>query len=306
MTVTETIPRVFYSKLLSVLFSLFVLIMCGCGTTKSVVQKITQSKPDLKKRVMVLPFIDQAGVGPERAAQITFNFVELLRKSPNLLLCQPPKGLSLPPGAKTPEFGIVTHPGLIKTAEGLGMNVLITGVLNPIETTTKKTGVWPFRKAKINHEISMVLNVVNVASGCLYLSRHESGEVALPVDEVQGRDEEEITDQVLKKSIPRILKRQAMAVAKNLTQQPWTGKILAVDNNTIRIPAGKDLGVYPGQLFIVLAQGESILGRTGRSIGLLGKKIGKIKVTSVMETQSLAMPVVEAAFLPGQIIRFRP
>ena len=110
----------------------------------------------------------------------------------------------------------------------------------------------------------------------------------------------------LGKGIPRILKRQAEAVAKSLTQHPWTGKILAVDNNTIKISAGKDLGVYTGQLLTVFAKGESVQSRTGKSIGLLGKKIGKIKVTSVMQKQSLAEPVANSVFLPGQIIRFRP
>ena len=306
MKVTKTTPSPCCSKLLYVLFSLLVLGMCGCGTTKNLVQKVTKSKPDLKKRVMVLPFIDQAGAGPEKAAQITLNFIELLRKSPDLLLYQPPKNFSMPPGAKTPEFGIVTHTKLIETAEDLGMNVLITGVLNPIETHTKRAGIWPFRKSKINHEVSMVLNVVNVASGCLYVSRHESDEVVLAVDRVKGQDKKEITDQVLGKGIPRILKRQAEAVAKSLTQHPWTGKILAVDNNTIKISAGKDLGVYTGQLLTVFAKGESVQSRTGKSIGLLGKKIGKIKVTSVMQKQSLAEPVANSVFLPGQIIRFRP
>lgn len=306
MTEIENSRYDYYHKFFSVFLLIFLFVILGCGATKSVVQKMKPSTPDLKKRVMVLPFVDQAGLGSGKASEITLNFVGLLGKSPHLLLYETPKSLSLPIGVGNPEVGITVNPELIKTAEELGVNVLITGVLNPIETKTNKTGIWPFRKTKKNYEISMILNVVNVSTGCLYLSRLESEEVSFSNDELQGRSEDDITDQALKKALPRILKQQASAVAKNLSKQAWSGKILAVADNSITINAGRDLGVYPGQLFTVFAKGESIVCRTGRAVDLLGKKVGKIRTTSVTEKQSLAMPEAQAAFLPGQIVMSKP
>lgn len=306
MTEVENSRYDYYQKFFSVFLLIFLFVSLGCGATKSVVQKMKSSKPDLKKRVMVLPFVDQAGLGSGKASEITLNFVGLLGKSPHLLLYETPKSLSLPIGVGNPERGITVNPELIKTAEELGVNVLITGVLNPIETKTNKTGIWPFRKTKKKYEISMILNVVNVNSGCLSLSRLESQEVTFSTDEFQSRREDDITDQALKKALPRILKQQASAVTKNLSEQAWTGKILAVAENSITINAGRDLGVYPGQLFTVFAKGESIVCRTGRVVDLLGKKVGNIRTTSVTEKQSLAMPEAQAAFLPGQIVMSKP
>jgi hypothetical protein len=56
-----------------ILFVCLLLAASGCSTTKnltkkilpaSVAQKIITNEADLKKRVMIFPFVDQAGVGP--------------------------------------------------------------------------------------------------------------------------------------------------------------------------------------------------------------------------------------------------
>jgi hypothetical protein len=86
-------------------------------------------------------------------------------------------------------------------------------------------------------------------------------------------------------------------------KEPWTGQILSVENGMIKINGGEDVGVRPDQLFTVFARGESITCRVGRSFDILGKKIGEIKTTSIMEKHSLAVPVAKGSFLAGQTVR---
>ena len=284
----------------------FVLITIpGCSTTKSIVQKIRPGEPYLKKRVIVLPFIDQAGIGSERTTQMTADFVRSLGKSPHLLICDRPKEMPLTSGAKSPAMETATHKGLVENAENLGMNAVITGVLNPFEITTKKKGIWPFRKYRKIYEISMVVNVVDIISRTLLLTRLETEEVPVSLDKAEGLNEKEMFDLILSKALPGILKHQASIVAKELAKDPWTGKILAVDNDTITINAGKDVGLQPGHCFDVFGWGESIRCGNGKSLNLLGGKIGEIKVTSVMEKHSLTVPAKQGKFLPGLVIRFR-
>lgn len=293
-----------YFILLSSFFlSLLFFALSGCSTTKFVVDKIVTNAPDLKKRGMIAPLVDQAEFGRERTAQIAANFVELLKESPHLLLFQDPQGIPSGTGSKSPEFGIVIPPDLVKRAQDLGMNALIIGVLNPLEATTRKTGIWPFRDISRIIEISMTVNIVDTASGCLYLTELDSEEMDFLIDELPGRDENEVIDQIIEAKMPRILKRQSAAVIESLVKEPWTGKILAVENGMIKINGGEDVGVRPDQLFTVFARGESITCRAGRSFDILGKKIGKIKTTSIMEKHSLAAPVAEGSFLAGQTIR---
>ena len=264
-----------YCFLLSFLvLSLSFFPLFSCSTTRSIVKKITPNSPSLKKRVMVAPLIDQAGIGPERTARIDADFVELLRISPHLLIFRTDKDIYRAAGIKTSEFGIVTPPELIKRARDSGMNALIVMVLNPLEVTSRKTGIWPFRDTSRIIEISMLVNMVDTTSGCLYSTSLESDEMAFLIDELPGRDENEVIDQIIEEKMSRILKHQSSAVIKNIVEQPWTGKILTVDNGTIKINAGKDVGVRPDQIFTVFASGEIIVCQAGRSFYLLGKKIG--------------------------------
>ena len=293
----------FFILLSSFFLSLLFFALSGCSTTKSVIDKIVPGAPDLKKRVMIAPLVDQAEFGRERTAQIAANFVELLKESPHLLLFQDPQGIPSGTGSKSPEFGIVIPPDLVKRAQDLGMNALIIGVLNPLEATTRKTGIWPFRDISRIIEISMTVNIVDTTSGCLYLTELDSEEMDFLIDELPGRDENEVIDQIIEAKMPRILKRQSAAVIESLVKEPWTGKILAVENGMVKINGGEDVGVRPDQLFTVFARGESITCRAGRSFDILGKKIGEIKTTSIMENHSLAVPVAEGSVLAGQTIR---
>jgi hypothetical protein len=285
---------------------LLLVAILGCSTTKSVVKKITPTKNDLKKQVMIVPLVDQASLGPSRTAQIHEKFVNLLQESSRIVLYQHTQDVRLPKRSKANESSITPSPDLVKKAVDLGMNALIIAVLNPLEVTTGKKGIWPFRDVSSIVELSMVVNVFDIARGCLYMTRLESEKMSFLFDELQGRDENEVIDQILQEKMPPILKRQAAAVIEDLTEEPWIGKILAVENGAVKINAGSNVGIHQGQIFAVYALGESIVCQTGKTFSLLGKKIGEIKTTEIMESCSLAVPLAEARLLAGQIVRFTP
>lgn len=298
--------KICFVCLFCLLLPLLLNTLSGCGTTKSVFKKIAPGNDGLKKQVMIVPLIDQARLGPQRTAQISAEFFKLLRKSPQLLLHQYNQSITMPTGIKSTEFGSIIDPELLKKAEELGMNAVIIGILNPFEVTTRKTGIWPFREVSSIVEFSMVVNVFDTVSSCLYLTQLESEEMAFPIDELQARNEQEVIDQILEEKMPPILKRQSSAAIETLENEPWSGKILAVENSAVKISAGKNVGIRPGQVFSVFALGESIRCGTGRSLNLLEKRIGEIRTTAVMERYSLAVPQAEAPFSAGQVVRFKP
>lgn len=284
---------------------LLVIAISGCGISRSLVGKVIPQGPELKKRVMVFPLVDQAGLGGERTSELDEDFKKLLGRSSHFLLYGPPDGIFSSSAMSSPIFGVVTSSKLIEIAEGIGMNALIIGVVNPIEVTTRKSGIWPFRSYKKFYEISMGVNVVDITTKTFSMTRIESEEYSVSLDDVERQGEKKIVDQALKEALPEILEGQASAVEEELTREPWTGRILAVENKTIMINAGKKVGLRPGQYFEVFEQGKSIPSASGRSIYLLGKKIGEIKVKSVMGKHSLAVPVKGGKFLRGQVIRFK-
>jgi hypothetical protein len=281
------------------------MILIGCSTTKSMVDKLTPETPWPAKRVMVQPLIDLAGAGDTKTVETNTQFLELLREHSRLTIYELPEGTPKLSRIKPSDVCFVTPPETLKKAESLGMHVLVGSVLNPIETRSAKTGVWPLRTASKVYEVSMVVNVVDVSNGTLYLNNLETEDVAIPIDELESRDEKEVVAEVLEKALPQILKRQVSAVSSELSEEPWSGKILSVDEQNVLINAGADVGIEPGQLFGVYEEGESIRCQNGKTFQLLGKKVGEIKASSVMENRSAAVTQSGGPFVPGQVIRFR-
>jgi len=91
-----------FSELVFLILLPIFVATSGCSTTESLTrkvlpkswaEKILPGQPYLKKHVMVFPLIDQAGLGPELTAKLSHQFYDLLKKSPHLLLHEPPDGV---------------------------------------------------------------------------------------------------------------------------------------------------------------------------------------------------------------------
>ena len=273
----------------------------------NVIQKIKPETPYLKKKILVLPPIDLSGLPAGKATQTTADLVEILKESPQLSTYTPPKSWSLPIEIKTPKYGVAYYnPAIAEVAKKHNMNALMAAFLPPIETSKGRAGIWPFRYDTDVYKLSIVINVMDARTGCLYLTDFSSKEVHFPSDEIGSLTKEEIFDEIMIEAMPDILEHQASAVMKELEEELWTGRILDEENGLLTINAGKAAGVLPDQLFTVYAQGETISCRTGRNVNLLGEKIGRIKIASVMEEHALAAPEDGGPFSVGQTIVFNP
>lgn len=299
---------------LVLLLSLLLILSTGCSTTQSILRKITPrslaqkilpGSSGLKKRVMVLPLVDQGGFGQDQVSSATTEFIQFLKESSHLLLSRAPETISSDIGVRSSRFGIVTHPMLIKRAGELGINALIAGVLSPIDISSGKRGIWPFRDLCKIYLISLSVNVVDITSGTIMLTKVVSEDFSVALEEAKGQDDKRLIAENSKEIITKIVKIQSSAILESLLDEPWMGKILAVSNGNIRINAGKDIGLRPGQIFEVFSPGEPIRSGTGAFFAALGEKAGEIKVTSVMEKEALALSIGGKQFSSGQIIRFK-
>ena len=304
---------VFFARLLTLLLFVFPLIQTsGCGTTKTIYKKVSKSvgfnKPGLKKRVLVLPILDQSGLQERRVAELTVTLVEFLNKDEELLVQRAMEALPLDTQLRSPRYGIIVDPDLAKRAEEMRMNVVITVVISPFETQSKKTGIWPFRGTNTEFEVSMVVNALDVTNGTLFLTNLESQWVRAQAEGdflVLESKEPQIDGAALDKALLKIVKAQASAIADGLQDHPWSGRILSADKEGVMISAGQDIGLKPESVFEVFARGEPIQSASGRSLFLLGPKVGEIKTVEIMETYAAAVPLGEARFNAGQVIRIK-
>jgi hypothetical protein len=298
---------------LVLLLSLLLILSTGCSTTQSILRKITPRSlaqkilpgSGLKKRVMVLPLVDQGGFDQDQVSLATTEFIQFLKESSQLLLSRVPETMSSDIGVRSSRFGIVTHPLLIKRAGELGINAFIAGVFSPIDISTGKRGIWPFRDLCKIYLISMSVNVVDITSGTILLTKVASADFSVPLEEAKGGDDKKFISENSKEIIAKIIKIQGSAIVESLSEEPWMGRILTVSNGNIRINAGKDVGLHPGQIFEVFSPGEPIRSGTGAFIAALGKKAGEIKVSSVTEREAFAVSIGGKQFSSGQIIRFK-
>lgn len=295
----------------------------GCGKAKSIYMSISDENtrasvstgPDrsgLRKRVLLVPFLNQAAISEKRMEEITSLFVSLLEKDPNILLEKTTEPLPSTMKMRSPQFGIVTDAGLAKKAEELGVNVLMTVVVNPYDVRLKRSGIWPLRKTKQEVDVSVVVNGLDLFNGTLFLSHSENEKLDLAIDEDEEFEEEvsakkpgmpQLDEKVFHRTLSRILERQAAVVQSAMRNLPWTGRILSSDGNKIVISAGKRVGVSPDRVFEVFGRGDQVRSASGKSIYLLGPKVGEVRTVEVSEDSAAVKPVTEAQYNVGQIIR---
>jgi len=312
--------RGIFTRLSPIILSLFLIQVAGCSTIKSVYRSgtgtakniakrvIPGKKSGLKKRVLVIPVMDQAGVGEEKAAYITTTLVELLKKDKNILVYKSINPMGSTAKMKSPQYGIVIDPEMAKRAEEMGMNTLITSILNTFEVTSKKAGIWPFRKFRKEFEISMLVNALDITSGTIFLTNLESRKIKITVDEEESEEEKEklvIDDKRLDKGLSRILEKQVSVIRSGLANQPWSGRVVSVNTENVIINAGKDVGIAAGTVLDVFGKGEPIRSLSGQAYHLLGPKIGEIKAVEVMEDNSSAVPLTGGGFQAGQVIKLK-
>jgi hypothetical protein len=309
------------SMMKSVMQPVLIILLClswlaagGCATSKRLYSKMVPDSSGLKKRILVLPFWDQAELGEERLEQLTTQFLSLLNKDGVFLIERGKRPSTAPDRVRSPEFGIVTDPEQARRAEQMGMNVMLTAVFTPLETQRIKTGIWPFRKVKDETEIAMYVNAFDVINGTLLLTRLESVKIRTTADIIDEDEEEDtqpqkikpdIDEKTLTKSLSEIVENQAAEVSSALREKSWFGKILSSDASGTYISAGRDVGVVPGMVFEVLGTGESIPSASGRPLAILGPAVGEIKVTEVMKDRALTSVQDGTSFKAGQIIRFK-
>jgi hypothetical protein len=295
--------RSYFAKLAIAALVFIFLSTTGCSTLKSISPGMSSGdKSALKKKVLVAPVINMAGLTDQKAAQLTEMWLDLLKKDDSL-------SVTLLTGFKSSqvassERGVVTDPELIRKAGEMGMNILVTHILEPLNYTAKKRGIWPFRKLKGEYEVAMLVNSVDIINGTLIVSSRDTDAIKMgPVPEGQKTPPswgEEALDKVLKD----LQESQASTLLDTLANQEWMGKI-TLDGVKIRITGGSDIGITKGSIFEVFGRGEPVTSITGKEFYVLGMKVGEISVTDVFEDHSFAAPLENKVFENGQIITLK-
>jgi len=200
-------------------------------------------------------------------------------------------------------------PELLREAKERDINAIIFETINPIELNPGKSGIWPFRKKGWNCTVSMNIDIVDVNSETVLLSKEIADNITLSSEETTEETEKggntETKKKALKECLQDILKEAANAASLSLNQKVWTGRIVSIDTKEIIINAGSDVGLRPGVVLEVFSKGEYITSFNKQTYQLPGPKAGEIKIVSIQQHYSFAEPMKEGNFKPGQIIKIK-
>lgn len=278
----------------------------GCGTMGSLYNKVMPRDEDkIKKRVWVVPFLDQAGVGEKITVQTTTDLEGLLEKTGRFLVV---KGMKTTPSSHivlTSESVFMVNPALIKSADEMGIDIIIVGALSPFETNSRREGMWPFRKTKQKVDISLLVNAVDVINGGFLLShlKNVEGEASS-----SGEGEERkstLKRTTLEEALSEIIENQAEVITEELRAHPWRSRVTSVDAEGLLVDGGSDIGLENGSVFEVYEIKDSIQSLDGRNLPLLGDKVGEIKVVKVLDSSVEATPLTGGPFEVGQVVQIK-
>jgi len=293
-------------KRFCILLATIILLFAGCGMRALLTSKLFPDNDWPKKRVMVMPANDLTGIAfHESIDTISKELTKILGKTGCFNLC---------PHNKMKRFHSFTpgesiDPELLREAKERGMNAIIFETINPIELNPGKSGIWPFRKKGWNCIVSMNIDIVDVNSETILLSKEIADNITLSSEETTEKTEKggntETKKKALKECLPDILKEAANAASLSLNQKVWTGRIVSIDTKEIIINAGSDVGLRPGVVLEVFSKGEYITSFNKQTYQLPGPKAGEIKIVSIQQHHSFAEPLKQGNFKPGQIIRVK-
>ena len=296
--------RSYFLLTICALFSL--LFFAGCGMRALLTSQLLTDNDWPKKRVMVMPATDLTGVAFHESIDIiSEELTKILQKTG----C-----FNLYPHNKTKKFHSFTpgesiDPELLREAKERGMNAIIFETINPIQLNPGKSGIWPFRKKAWDCTVSMNIDILDVTSETLLLSKEIAGNITLSSEETTEETEKdgntETKKMALTKCLPDILKEAANAASLSLNQKAWTGRIVSIDTKEIIINAGSDVGLRPGVVLEVFSEGEYITSFNEQTYQLPGPKVGEIKIVGLKTRHSLAEPINGNGFKAGQIVKVK-
>ncbi len=289
------------------------IILLGCGTVEkaadslsAIEYKILPKKEEPKKKVLVIPFLCAWNTESDFGIKVSERFAKRLKKIPGNLLVYKPKN---PHAWKflgpVPELGIINDPEMIEDARNIGMNYLVTGIIDVMKVAERTNGIWPFRHYDNIFEAVMIINVFDTITGALIESHMESEEFSIPVNKTPKK-REEIFRKVIKNTLPGLIRKQTRLCAGLIMKDQWKSRIIEVEENPgkLKIEGGKDVGIKEGMEMDVFEWGKRIIPSSSPPFYFLGKRIGRIRIISVKDNYSIAVPLKRADYRPDLPVVF--
>ena len=292
-------------KLLGILVLTFLVTASGCGLFGWF--KGVSFKSNLKLKITVAPFVDLAGAGGASVAYNTARLVtEKLAKSSQLVIVPWSKveaymqanGIPLP----------LTQNTAALVGRALGLNAIVLGTVNEISQVQKRTGWKKWLSFIFDNRdyitTTLSAKAVDVAEGTILGARIGSGEIDTGQTEEElwmGNPTGGIEQAVIAASVDEAVEGLAENILKALAQARWRGFVIKVSGKTVFLGAGRDVGIRPGDRFVIHSGREKITNAAGQTYTIPGPVKAQLEATQVMDVTT-EVRVVSGDVMVGEAV----
>lgn len=277
----------------SVILSALTLSACSLVTPRN--QNGQMSKPEvrdvgysarssndmnLRKRIIVLPFIDATAGRSEKSAQVAREaFLHVLKRTDQFVIVANsdfPKDIAT--YLKNGEYDLEA---MSKVAGQMGLAGVIEGKVLNLRAQRVGDAVGIVREIKARISATVQIRLVNTKNGSIALNETRTADV----DESTTRvGERALTDKMLEED-PKLVDAVVTAafastipkIVQSVEKLSWEGRVAMVKGDRVYLNAGRISGLNVGDILKITEEGEDVYDPD--SGALIGKVPGRLKGT---------------------------
>lgn len=242
--------------------------------------------PVLKKKILVTPVINQAGITDAQAEEIRQNCISYLSKDEYLLITTSKKWGDNDSGSILKTYGTIINPEYADIAKKMGMDIVFSLVIHPLEITEKRTGIWPNRKDSFNVLISVSINALDTLNGTYIIYEDITSDKNFIKTDAMSRDKFTPDFNSLKSEISSMTKDLCSSAVEKLRKKTWHSRV-NVDDGKLVINAGREIGINENTVFEIFKEGDLIDSLHDNKYHIFGDKIGESGVNSLSEDRAV-------------------
>lgn len=235
---------------------------------------------NLRKRVIVLPFIDATGGRSEKAAQVAREaFIHALKKTDDFVIIANsdfPKDVAT--YLKNGEYDLEA---MGKIAGSMGLAGVIEGKVLSLKAQRVGDAVGLVREIKARISATVQIRLVNTKNATIALNETRTADVEESTTRVGERA---LTDKMLQED-PKLIEAVITAafastipkISQSVERLSWEGRVAMVKGDRVYLNAGRISGLNIGDILKVTEEGEDVYDPD--SGALIGKVPGRLKGT---------------------------
>jgi hypothetical protein len=244
------------------------------------------AKPVLKKKILITPVINNSGTDNLQTDQIMQNSVSYISEDEYLVVSTLQKYEDRAQAFLNKPYGAILNPAYVKKSGASGINILLACIIQPVEVTKARKGIWPFRYDTNKATLTVSINAVDTVNGTLVVYEDETIDFKSGLLNTGENDKWVPNGNLLQSKILDLTEELCSRAIDILRKIPWQSEPVVEGDNYI-IRSGRDIGINENTVFELFKKGAPAKSAAGDQYFLLGEKIGEVGIRSVAENSAI-------------------